>query len=115
MDNGEGAERPFPQEPTVLTTTELTKVAAMVGTNHAPTTTADYASNLTKYKVKSWVLLDYLTIILTVQHIFLLLLLSVNNIVSVLDCTQLLVEHRNHSLHGVPISKGTAGKTILPM
>ena len=43
MDSGEGAEGPFPVEPAVLTSAEVAKIAAMVGTNHAPTTTADYA------------------------------------------------------------------------
>ena len=59
MDSGEGAEGPFPVEPAVLTSAEVAKIAAMVGTNHAPTTTADYASHLAKYKVISWVLLVY--------------------------------------------------------
>ena len=79
MDSGEGAEGPLPVEPTVLTSAEVAKIAAMVGTNHAPTTTADYASHLAKYKVISWVLLGHSTIILTVQIISLRLLLSVNN------------------------------------
>ena len=53
MDSGEGAEGPLPVEPAVLTSAEVAKIAAMVGTNHAPTTTADYASRLAKYKVIS--------------------------------------------------------------
>ena len=67
MDSGEGAEGPLPVEPAVLTTREVAEIAAMVGTNHAPTTTTDYASHLAKYKVISWVLLNYSTINLTVQ------------------------------------------------
>ena len=69
MDSGEGGEGPLPKEPAVLTSTELAKIAAMVGTNHVATTIADYASHIAKYKVISWVLFYYSTINLTMQNI----------------------------------------------
>ena len=51
MDSGEGAEGPPIHESAVLTKVESAKVAAMIGSNHVSSTTADYASHLTKYKV----------------------------------------------------------------
>ena len=55
-DGGGEDDLPEPQlgtEPRVLTPRDLQKVASVLGINHAWSTRAEYASQISKYKVSS--------------------------------------------------------------